>query len=174
MAVREFSSDDEFSAVEEMSSCYPVSAGSIKKGSFMVMSSLPFSVWTFSLLAIPLERPVRVSETMVSKVGKHGHAKIRIIGVDIFNGKKYEEIHPSSHNVLVPYVGRADYTLVDVHSDGFLSLMNSKGDIIESLKLPEGEIGEQIQASFDSSEDEIIVNTISAMGMEQICGMKKA
>lgn len=34
-----------------------------------------------------------------SKTGKHGHAKCNFVAIDIFTGKKYEEMTPSSHNV---------------------------------------------------------------------------
>jgi translation elongation factor IF5A len=44
-----------------------------------------------------------------SKTGKHGHAKVNIVGLDIFTGKKYEDVFPSSHNVEVPFVDRVDY-----------------------------------------------------------------
>ena len=57
------------------SDSYPLAAGSIKKGSFMVFKG----------------RPCKVVAYTTAKTGKHGHAKASITGIDIFTGKKYED-----------------------------------------------------------------------------------
>ena len=102
----------------------PIQAGNLKKGSFVVIKGFPCKVRT------PVGRAARSSgnvgcvqiiETSISKTGKHGHAKIHMVALDIFTGKKVEDLSPSSHNVDVPHVFRTDYTLLDITDDGFVS-----------------------------------------------------
>src|SRR5690242_1297833 len=71
--------------------------------------------------------PCKIVDMSTSKTGKHGHAKVHLIGVDIFTGKKYEDLCPSTHNMDVPIVNRQEYTLLDVDGD-YLSLMAASGD----------------------------------------------
>merc|ERR1711879_304395 len=73
----------------------------------------------------------------IKKTGKHGSAKVHFTAIDIFNGKKYEEISPSTHTLQVPIINRQEYTLVDVDQDGFVSLMSADGSTTkEDIKLP--------------------------------------
>ena len=54
-------------------------------------------------------RPCKIVEMSTSKTGKHGHAKVHLVALDIFTGKKYEDLCPSTHNMNVPHVNRTDY-----------------------------------------------------------------
>merc|ERR1712063_85650 len=134
---------------------YPAQCSSIKKNHHVVIK----------------EHPCKVVETSTSKTGKHGHAKVHMIGLDIFTGKKYEEICPSTHNMNVPNVNRNEYMIVDIQDDGFVSLLLENGDTKEDLKMPEGELGDQIRAGFDAGS-EVLVTVLSAMGHEQIMSAK--
>merc|ERR1712137_1382735 len=81
-------------------------------------------------------RPCKIVEMSTSKTGKHGHAKVHLVALDIFTGKKLEDICPSTHNMEVPNVKRKDYQLIGMEDD-FLSLMDDNGDTREDIKLPE-------------------------------------
>ena len=94
-----------------------------------------------------------------SKTGKHGHAKVHLVALDIFNQKKYEDICPSTHNMDVPNVQRKDFQLLDV-DDGFLSLMDDGGNTRDDLKVPEGEIGEEITNAIAEGRDIMVSSKI--------------
>ncbi|GFP96535.1 eukaryotic translation initiation factor 5a-3, partial [Phtheirospermum japonicum] len=54
-------------------------------------------------------RPCKVVEVSTSRTSKHGHAKCHFVAINTFNGKKLEDIVPSSHNCDVPHVIHTDY-----------------------------------------------------------------
>lgn len=57
-------------------------------------------------------RPCKIVDMSTSKTGKHGHAKVHLVAIDIFTGKKLEDLCPSTHNMDVPNVSRREYQLV--------------------------------------------------------------
>ena len=88
------SDEETFESTEAgASETYPLEAGQIKKGGYIMIKG----------------HPCKVIETSTSKTGKHGHAKVHMVGLDIFTNKKYEEISPSTHNMSVPNVTRNEY-----------------------------------------------------------------
>ncbi|KNA09394.1 hypothetical protein SOVF_153970 [Spinacia oleracea] len=138
------------------SKTYPQQAGTIRKNGYIVIKN----------------RPCKVVEVSTSKTGKHGHAKCNFVGIDIFNGKKLEDIVPSSHNCDVPHVNRTDYQLIDIAEDGFVSLLTESGGTKDDLKLPTDEtLLKQLKEGFADGKD-LIVSVQNAMGEEQICGVK--
>ena len=116
-------------------------------------------------------RPCKIVEMSTSKTGKHGHAKVHLVGLDIFTGKKYEDICPSTHNMDVPNVARDDYELVDIEEDGFLTLMDKDGTLREDLVITEDVMSvkelKELQSSVGTGGS-INVNVISTMGEERV------
>jgi translation initiation factor 5A len=116
-------------------------------------------------------RPCKIIDMSTSKTGKHGHAKVHLIATDIFTGKKLEDLSPSTHNMDVPNVVRSEYQLVNV-DDGFLNLMTQDGTSKDDVRVPEGELGDKIQADFDDGKD-LLVTIVSAMGEEMAMSVKE-
>merc|ERR1719277_1514347 len=81
--------------------------------------------------------PCKCIEVSTSKTGKHGHAKAHIVALDIFTGKKYEDLCPTSHNLEVPFVKRTEYQLLTADPDsGEVSLLLESGETKDDLNLP--------------------------------------
>merc|ERR1711862_290791 len=100
--------DPQFDSAESgASDVYPMQCGDLRKGGHVMIKG----------------HPCKVAEISTSKTGKHGHAKAHIVAIDIFTGKKYEDLCPTSHNVSVPFVKRDEYPLMDIGGDGNVSLL---------------------------------------------------
>jgi len=137
---------------------YPMEAGQIRKGGYIVIKG----------------RPCKVVDVSTSKTGKHGHAKCNFTAIDIFTNKKLEDIIPSTHNTNVPHVSRKEYFLNDITSDGFTVLMDEEGNQREDIRLPEIPEGfaREIQEQFDAGKT-LAVSVMIAMGHEQIIAIKE-
>jgi len=90
----------------------------------------------------------------------------------IFTGKKLEDLSPSTHNMDVPNVVKTEYTLLNIDDD-FMNLIDSTGGAKDDVKVPEGEVGDQIQELFDDGK-EVLVTVVSAMGEEHALSAKVA
>merc|ERR1719326_1842999 len=73
-----------------------------------------------------------------SKTGKHGHAKCHIVAIDIFTGKKYEDLCPAGHNIPVPFVNKIEMQILTAdESTGEVSLLTESGETKDDLFLPD-------------------------------------
>jgi translation initiation factor 5A len=139
------------------SATYPMQCSALRKNGFVVIKN----------------RPCKIVDMSTSKTGKHGHAKVHLVALDIFTGKKLEDLCPSTHNMDVPVVKRQEYTLIDISDDGYLSLMTSEGDTKDDVKMPEGEVGAKITKLFKEEEKDTLVTIQTAMGEEAAVDAKE-
>merc|ERR1712227_758093 len=90
----------------------PMEAGQVRKGGFIMIKG----------------KPCKVLDVSTSKTGKHGHAKCHFVAIDIFTGKKMEDLVPASHTTSVPFVKKEEFQCIDVDEDGFVTVITSSGD----------------------------------------------
>ena len=134
---------------------YPVPGGSVRKNGHMMIKGFP----------------CKVTEISISKTGKHGHAKAHVFGLDIFTGKKYEDVFPTSHNVEAPVIKKTEVEAVSIE-DGVLNYMDDEGEILEINMPDDEELAGEIEQLIEDDKD-ITVTIVSAMGKEQIVSFKK-
>ena len=135
----------------------PISVSDIKKGVHVVMGE---------------GRPCKIMEITTSKTGKHGHAKANMTGIDIFNGRKYQDACPVSHNKESPNIVRTEWTVMSVDDEGFLSIIDKLGNMRQDLKLPkETEDDEVISNRITNGLENgrtVLVTVLASMGIEKI------
>lgn len=152
--------DEDFATVDTVASMsVPKQSSSLRVNGFVLIKN----------------RPCQIVSMSVSKTGKHGAAKVHLVGVDLFTGKKYEEQCSSTAPMMVPTVTRKEYQLLDIRDD-FLSLMDEGLVVHEHIPVPEGDIGREIREKWESrsEEDTVTVWVLSAMGEEQACRVRCA
>jgi translation initiation factor 5A len=119
-------------------------------------------------------KPCKVLNISVSKTGKHGHAKCNFTATDIFTGKKYEDMIPSTHGTTIPIVNKSDWEVIDIDGEE-LTLMDEAGNQKTDLNLPtwpEG-MAEEIRNAWNGGESSVSVTVQSAVGIEQVVAYKK-
>lgn len=144
------------SASAGASATYPLQCSALRKNGHVVIKG----------------RPCKIVEMSTSKTGKHGHAKVHLVAIDIFTSKKLEELCPSTHNMDVPNVTRTEYQFSHVE-DGFLHLIKPDGSEKNDVKIPEDDIGAKIEECEDSGTD-ILITIVAAMGEEAAISVKEA
>lgn len=135
---------------------YPIQCSALRKNGYAMLKG----------------KPCKIVDMSTSKTGKHGHAKVNMTGIDIFDGKKYEDMSPSTHNMEVPNVKRTEYNLIDLTDEGYLMLMDDSGDIREDLHCKDNdELFSEIKKKLENGE-EMMISVLSALGREQAMAIK--
>eukprot|EP01065_Artemidia_motanka_P046086 TRINITY_DN689_c0_g3_i1.p1 TRINITY_DN689_c0_g3~~TRINITY_DN689_c0_g3_i1.p1 ORF type:complete len:186 (+),score=75.89 TRINITY_DN689_c0_g3_i1:59-559(+) len=145
-------------ACADASQTYPMRAGLLRKGSFVMIEG----------------RPMKLSELSVSKLGKHGHCKVLMTGIDMFTSRKAEHATTTAHNVDVPVVSRTLYTVCDAdEDDNTCSLMDEAGSMHYDYNLPSPrdatskEVREKMVRAVEKGM-ELRVTVVQAMGEYKI------
>jgi translation initiation factor 5A len=98
----------------------PVSVGSLKKGNYVVIEGAACVV----------------SDTQISRPGKHGHAKVRLTAVGIVDGKKRVIVLPGHDNIDAPIIEKKFAQVLSITGDTANVMDNETYETFD-LKIPE-------------------------------------
>ncbi len=145
-------------SVDASMDVYPADVGSIHKSDVVVLNG----------------RPMKVVEVTHSKPGKHGHAKVHMIGIDIFTGRRTEDVRPCGHIIQMPNVNKKDYTVIQIDEDNYISLMDDVTcDVRRDIQLKEdSDITRRLLDKYNEGNGQIRVTVLRALGEEQIIAFK--
>ena len=97
-----------------------------------------------------------------------------MVGIDIFTGRRYEDVRPAGHMIQVPNVRKKDYAVVDIDGDDYVTLLNEETcRIRKDLKLKEdSDITRRLLDKFNEGDGQMKVTVLKALGEEQIIAFK--
>ncbi|KAK2184100.1 hypothetical protein NP493_283g06003 [Ridgeia piscesae] len=143
---------------------FPMQCSALRKNGYVVLK----------------DRPCKIVDMSTSKTGKHGHAKVHLVGLDIFTGKKYEDICPSTHNMQVPHVKRTEYQVIDFTTENFFCLMDDAGETRDDLKFTElctpakvDDVKTMVTSAEENGQD-VVATVWKAMGTEMVKELRAA
>ncbi|MCK5025207.1 MAG: translation initiation factor IF-5A [Nanoarchaeota archaeon] len=103
-----------------MTGTKPVSIGTLQKGNYIVIDGVA----------------CKVNDTQTSRPGKHGHAKVRLTGIGLIDGKKRVILSPGHDNVEVPIIDKRNAQVLSI-SGSTASVMDSENYETFDLNIPE-------------------------------------
>ena len=93
------------------------------------------------------DEPCKVSEISISKPGKHGEAKARVVAVSLFTGKKKNILGPGNMKVDIPILLRKNAQVVAVMGER-VQLMD-----LETYETSEEFIPEEFKGKLESGQE---------------------
>lgn len=123
------------------------SAKELKEGKYVIIEDIP----------------CRVVSIDTSKSGKHGGAKMRIVGIGIFDGQKKNLLTPGDADVEVPIIERKNAQISSVNGN-IAQLMDT-----ESFEMYELEIPQELVATAEAGKE---CEIMEAMGRKLIVRIK--
>jgi translation initiation factor 5A len=106
------------------------SVGSLQKGNYVVIDGVASIV----------------TDVATSRPGKHGHAKVNMSAVGMFDGKKRNVVMPGHDNIEVPVIDKRNAQILNINGDK-CNVMDLETYETFDLKIPEelkGEVTEGV------------------------------
>ena len=109
-----------------------------------------------------------------------------MVGIDIFTGKKYEDVVQTSHNIEVPKIVNKEYSVsflvsllllqnngmyriqvIDISEDGSVTIVDKYNEKRTDIMLPDSDLADEIRQKFNEKLS-ISVTVTKATGIEGI------
>src|SRR3989344_1795301 len=97
-----------------------VSVGTLKKGDTIIIDGAP----------------CKITDTSVSRPGKHGHAKVNMMAVGLLDGKKRNLVMPGHDRVEAPIIEKKSAQILSV-SGNIAKVMDTETYETEDMEIPE-------------------------------------
>jgi translation initiation factor 5A len=145
---------------EEPSPSYdtiPTQASTLKKGTYLIIKGFP----------------CKIVDITTSKTGKHGCDKVRLTGIDIFTGTKYEDAMFSTAVVNLPVIKRKEYEFLSYEPDGTVKLLSVDTKVVRTdLKVKaDAPEASDLKAVTDSKKKALVL-VLETCGKEMVCGVR--
>lgn len=124
------------------------SVGSLQKGNYVVIDGVA-SV---------------VTDVATSRPGKHGHAKVNMSAVGMFDGKKRNVVMPGHDNIEVPVIEKRSAQVLNINGDT-CNVMDSETYETFDLKIPDelkGEVTEGVTIIYWSVLNDRVMKQIKS------------
>jgi len=109
-----------------------VNASSLKPGSYVLIE----------------DNACIVKDMQVSKPGKHGSSKVRVVAVDIITGSRREIVKPSSDTVEVPVIEKRTAQILGIEGDTILMMdMESFENLETTLTLADDSVRDKLDVN---------------------------
>lgn len=123
------------------------SIGSLQKGAYVVIDGVA----------------CKVTDTQTSRPGKHGHAKVRMQGQGIIDGKKREIVKPGHDKIEVPIIDKRNAQVLSIQ-ESTANVMDSETYDMFDLEIPEelkGEVVEGVTVLYwQILEDKLMIQVV--------------
>jgi translation initiation factor 5A len=82
------------------------------------------------------DKACKITDILISRPGKHGHAKVRISAVSLVDGSKIIKLYPGHDKLEVPIIEKESAQILSIQGD-MANVMDSKTYETFDLKIPE-------------------------------------
>jgi len=103
----------------------PADLGSVKEGSYIMLDG----------------EPCRVVEVEKSKPGKHGSAKVRLVGISIFTGSKKSYVSPAESRIEIPLIDKRSGQILSTTQNTVQVMDLQTFEVFETPTPPADELG---------------------------------